>query len=104
MVASIKSSVKTGQKLKSVMASKNITVRQLSLKTRMSTGLISNIRNGKHHYSWQLVRICKAINEPTWALLDENVEEHHIDLILIVLKLKNKKYLKALSNFLTEIN
>lgn len=67
-----------GERLTNLMTENNITVRELAKKTGLSHGTISGVRNGKNHYTWQLMLICKQMGISIEILTDESLSQQKI--------------------------
>lgn len=84
-------------KLITVMQEKNITVKALAKKTGLAHGTISNIRNGKNHYTWQLQLICDELNIPVGYLIDDSVTAAQLRAIQSILSITDEPFLSALT-------
>ena len=88
------------KKITDIMREQNVTVKDLALKTGLATGTISNIRNGKNHYTWQLQLICIELKVPMPYLLDTHVSTAQLIAIQSILNLQDDQFILSIAKMI----
>ncbi len=85
------------KKITDIMQMQNVTVESLANKTGLARGTISNMRNGKNHYTWQLQLICQELNIPMAYFLDDQLSAAHLIAIQSIISIDNEQFLLSIA-------